>query len=185
MKSIAGLALLFFCTFGSPCWQIIPTWQNDAPLVLTVRILIVQQSVFAVTNESYMLILVTWKHTVYACVSLTLVLMSHQDITECTGPQSRLTELNAEVKKSFHNLRLRIQVRNASFEYLCKHHRTPLWPVHQPLARFCMITDGSQNICAMLFLWQDFEQMAMEQDKESDKQALISQVEGHRKQMLR
>ncbi|XP_032383642.1 vesicle transport protein SEC20 [Etheostoma spectabile] len=62
-----------------------------------------------------------------------------QDINECTGPQSKLTELNTNVKKSFHNLRLRIQ---------------------------------------------DFEQMAMEQDKESDKQALISQVEGHRKQML-
>ncbi|XP_030001808.1 vesicle transport protein SEC20 isoform X1 [Sphaeramia orbicularis] len=62
-----------------------------------------------------------------------------QDITECTGPHSTLTEMNTEVKKSFHNLRLRIQ---------------------------------------------DLEQMAMEQDKESDKQALISQVEGHRKQML-
>ncbi|XP_034399260.1 vesicle transport protein SEC20-like [Cyclopterus lumpus] len=62
-----------------------------------------------------------------------------QDITGSTGPQSKLTELNTDLKKSFHNLRLRIQ---------------------------------------------DFEQMAMEQDKESDKQALISQVEGHRKQML-
>ncbi|XP_068445051.1 vesicle transport protein SEC20 [Clinocottus analis] len=62
-----------------------------------------------------------------------------QDITGSTGPQSKLTELNADLKKSFHNLRLRIQ---------------------------------------------DFEQIAMEQDKESDKQALISQVEGHRKQML-
>ncbi|KAG7241826.1 hypothetical protein INR49_024796 [Caranx melampygus] len=61
------------------------------------------------------------------------------DINECTGPQSKLTELNADVKKSFHNLRQRIQ---------------------------------------------DLEQMAMEQDKESDKQALISQVEGHKKQML-
>nr|XP_046262387.1 vesicle transport protein SEC20 [Scatophagus argus] len=62
-----------------------------------------------------------------------------QDISECTGPQSKLTELNTEVKKSFHNLRLRIQ---------------------------------------------DFEQLAKEQDKESDKQAMIGQVEGHRKQML-
>ncbi|KAM7000301.1 vesicle transport protein SEC20 [Tautogolabrus adspersus] len=62
-----------------------------------------------------------------------------QDINECEGPQSQLTELNADVKKSFHNLRLRIQ---------------------------------------------DLEQMAMEQDKESDKQNLMSQVEGHRKQML-
>lgn len=65
--------------------------------------------------------------------------MLFQDITECSGPISRLTELNTDVKKSFHNLRLRIQ---------------------------------------------DLDQMAMEQDKESDKQALISQVEEHRKQML-
>uniref|UniRef100_A0A3B3VTI3 BCL2 interacting protein 1 n=1 Tax=Poecilia latipinna TaxID=48699 RepID=A0A3B3VTI3_9TELE len=63
-----------------------------------------------------------------------------QDITECNGPQSKLTEINTDVKKHFHNLRLRIQ---------------------------------------------DFERMAMEQDRESDKQALLSQVEGHRKQMLR
>nr|XP_020445613.1 vesicle transport protein SEC20 isoform X1 [Monopterus albus] len=62
-----------------------------------------------------------------------------QDISECTGPHNKLTDLNAAVKKSFHNFRSRIQ---------------------------------------------DLEQMAMEQDKESDKQALISQVEGHRKQML-
>uniref|UniRef100_A0A3P8SYA9 BCL2 interacting protein 1 n=1 Tax=Amphiprion percula TaxID=161767 RepID=A0A3P8SYA9_AMPPE len=63
-----------------------------------------------------------------------------QDIIECTGPQSKLTEMNADVKKSFHNLRQRIQ---------------------------------------------DFEQMALEQDRESDKQALLSLVEGHRKQMSR
>ncbi|XP_077589000.1 vesicle transport protein SEC20 isoform X1 [Stigmatopora nigra] len=61
-----------------------------------------------------------------------------QDINECKGPQSKLTELNGDVKKSFHNLRLRIQ---------------------------------------------NLEQMAMEQDKESDRQTLIIQVEGHRKQM--
>ncbi|XP_077589001.1 vesicle transport protein SEC20 isoform X2 [Stigmatopora nigra] len=63
-----------------------------------------------------------------------------QDINECKGPQSKLTELNGDVKKSFHNLRLRIQ---------------------------------------------NLEQMAMEQDKESDRQTLIIQVEGHRKQMHR
>lgn len=62
-----------------------------------------------------------------------------QDIIECTGPQSKLTEKNADVKKSFHNLRQRIQ---------------------------------------------DFEQMALEQDRESDKHTLLSQVDGHRKQML-
>lgn len=61
------------------------------------------------------------------------------DIIECTGPHSRLTELNTEVKKRFHSLRLRIQ---------------------------------------------DMEQTAMEQDKESDKRALVGQIEGHRKQML-
>ncbi|XP_047441282.1 vesicle transport protein SEC20-like [Mugil cephalus] len=61
-----------------------------------------------------------------------------QDITDCQGPQSKLTDLNADVKKSFHNLRSRIQ---------------------------------------------DLEQMAMEQDKMSDKEALMNQVEGHKKQM--
>lgn len=66
-------------------------------------------------------------------------ILFQQDITECDGPQSKLTEINTDVKKHFHNLRLRIQ---------------------------------------------DFERMAMEQDKESDKQALLVQVEGHRKQML-
>ncbi|KAI3351917.1 hypothetical protein L3Q82_020745 [Scortum barcoo] len=96
---------------------------------LTVWRLIIQQSVFAVTDE----------RNTSIPEMCNLVLSSHQDINECTGPQSKLTELNADVKKSFHNLRLRIQ---------------------------------------------DLEQMAMEEDKESDKQALISQVEGHRKQML-
>ncbi|XP_041846786.1 vesicle transport protein SEC20-like [Melanotaenia boesemani] len=62
-----------------------------------------------------------------------------QDIKEFSGPQSKLTEINTDVKKCFHNLRLRIQ---------------------------------------------DLEQIALEQDKESDKQALVSQVDGHRKQML-
>ncbi|XP_056146895.1 vesicle transport protein SEC20 [Lampris incognitus] len=62
-----------------------------------------------------------------------------QDVNDCTGPQSRLTDLNSKVKEGFHNLRLRIQ---------------------------------------------DLEQMGMEQDKESEKKALLSQVEGHRKQML-
>lgn len=89
--------------------------------------------------------------------------MFYQDINECRGPQNKLTELNADVKKSFHNLRLRIQVRSS-------------WN-----------TDDLQVRCHDVWFspWQDLEQMAMEQDKESDKLALISQVEGHRKQMLR
>ncbi|KAG7464790.1 hypothetical protein MATL_G00169400 [Megalops atlanticus] len=62
-----------------------------------------------------------------------------QDISECTGPQSELTDLNSKVKEKFSHLRLRIQ---------------------------------------------DLEQMAKEQDKESDKLAILSEAEGHRKQML-
>ncbi|XP_053496860.1 vesicle transport protein SEC20 [Ictalurus furcatus] len=62
-----------------------------------------------------------------------------QDISECTGPQTKLTEFNSTVKEKFVRLRQRIQ---------------------------------------------DLEQMGKEQDKESDKQALLRQVEGHRKQML-
>ncbi|KAL7868281.1 hypothetical protein SRHO_G00096650 [Serrasalmus rhombeus] len=62
-----------------------------------------------------------------------------QDISECTGPQSELTELNCNVKDRFSRLRQRIQ---------------------------------------------DLEQMGREQDKESDKLALLKEVEAHRKQML-
>ncbi|KAJ3587675.1 hypothetical protein NHX12_011272 [Muraenolepis orangiensis] len=62
-----------------------------------------------------------------------------QDVSECTGPESTLTDLNSQVKESFQNLRLRIQ---------------------------------------------DLQQMGLEQDKESDKQMLLQQVEGHRKQMV-
>ncbi|KAM9795466.1 vesicle transport protein SEC20-like [Neosynchiropus ocellatus] len=62
-----------------------------------------------------------------------------QDIHQCPGPQSQLADLNTDVKKSFHLLRMRIQ---------------------------------------------DLEQMAMEQDKESDKQELMGLVERHRKQMM-
>ncbi|XP_076860664.1 vesicle transport protein SEC20 isoform X1 [Brachyhypopomus gauderio] len=62
-----------------------------------------------------------------------------QDISECAGPQSELTDLNRKVKERFNHLRLRLQ---------------------------------------------DLEQMGKEQDKESDKLALLREVEGHRKQML-
>ncbi|KAM9377700.1 vesicle transport protein SEC20-like [Pholidichthys leucotaenia] len=62
-----------------------------------------------------------------------------QDVMECSGPESKLTEINTDVKKSLHSLRLRIQ---------------------------------------------NLEQVALEQARESDKQALLSRVEGHRKQML-
>ncbi|GAA6084395.1 vesicle transport protein SEC20, partial [Tachysurus ichikawai] len=61
------------------------------------------------------------------------------DISECTGPHTKLTELNNTVKEKFVRLRQRIQ---------------------------------------------DLEQMGKEQDKESEKLALLRQVESHRKQML-
>ncbi|XP_042309648.1 vesicle transport protein SEC20 isoform X2 [Sceloporus undulatus] len=62
-----------------------------------------------------------------------------QDIRDCMGPISTLTELNANVKEKFQHLRLRIQ---------------------------------------------ELEQMAKEQDKESEKQVLLQEVENHKKQML-
>ncbi|KAL4631254.1 vesicle transport protein SEC20 isoform X1 [Arapaima gigas] len=62
-----------------------------------------------------------------------------QDISECSGPQSELMELNCRVKETFNLLRQRIQ---------------------------------------------DMEQMAKEQDKESDMIAILNETEGHRKQML-
>lgn len=111
--------------------------------------------------------------------------MPHQDINECTGPQSKLTELNAEVKKNFHNLRLRIQVRNANVteqhigyvSTMCMCFYKSGWIKKEKGKKIFILTFS--------FYCQDLEQMAMEQDKESDKQVMISQVEGHRKQMLR
>lgn len=74
----------------------------------------------ALSNERNMLIPITSPRSdaggMYS-TSLILVSPCHQDINECTGPQSKLTELNADVKKSFHNLRLRIQVRNTTSLY--------------------------------------------------------------------
>ncbi|XP_023617202.1 vesicle transport protein SEC20 isoform X2 [Myotis lucifugus] len=62
-----------------------------------------------------------------------------QDIRDCSGPLSALTELNTKVKEKFQQLRHRIQ---------------------------------------------ELEQLAKEQDKESDKQVLLQEVENHKKQML-
>ncbi|KAM9728097.1 vesicle transport protein SEC20 isoform 2-T2 [Menidia menidia] len=62
-----------------------------------------------------------------------------QDIRDCPGPQSALTEYNAQVKEKFNMLRGRIQ---------------------------------------------DLEQMGREQDKESDRLAIIAETESHRRQML-
>uniref|UniRef100_A0A3Q3WY81 Sec20 C-terminal domain-containing protein n=1 Tax=Mola mola TaxID=94237 RepID=A0A3Q3WY81_MOLML len=62
-----------------------------------------------------------------------------QDIRDCPGPQSRLHELNSQVKEQFARLRLRIQ---------------------------------------------DLEQMAKEQDSESDRLVIQAEAESQRRQML-
>lgn len=101
--------------------------------------------------------------------------MCLQDIKECTGPQSKLTELNADVKKNFHSLRLRIQVRSY---YFCNKNKA---------GEFVCINNLqlAQRLLPLCVDLQDLEQMAMEQDRESDKQTILGQVAGHRKQMLR
>lgn len=62
-----------------------------------------------------------------------------QDIRDCPGPHSSLSELNSQVKGKFNKLRLRIQ---------------------------------------------DLEQLAREQDRESDRLAIQAEAESHRRQML-
>uniref|UniRef100_A0A8C7ZM24 BCL2 interacting protein 1a n=1 Tax=Oryzias sinensis TaxID=183150 RepID=A0A8C7ZM24_9TELE len=40
-----------------------------------------------------------------------------QDISECSGPPSKLAELNGDIKKCFHNLRSRIEVSHIHFTH--------------------------------------------------------------------
>lgn len=55
----------------------------------------------------------------------------------------------------------------------------------------CVCEGGSRlqvaavGLSFCLFLPKELEQMAREQDKESEKQALLQEVENHKKQMLR
>ncbi|KAM9728096.1 vesicle transport protein SEC20 isoform 1-T1 [Menidia menidia] len=88
-----------------------------------------------------------------------------QDIRDCPGPQSALTEYNAQVKEKFNMLRGRIQVRTGShLQHLVLSTRT------------CHL----MPLCCC----QDLEQMGREQDKESDRLAIIAETESHRRQML-
>lgn len=51
-----------------------------------------------------------------------------------------------------------------------------------------MIVDGDclcSYFSVFAFISKELEQMAKEQDKESEKQALLQEVENHKKQMLR
>lgn len=63
-------------------------------------------------------------------------------------------------------------MRNITLGYLCERHTISF-------------VSMMHKVNVFLPLCQDLEQMAMEQDKLSDKQALMSQVEGHKKQMRR
>ncbi|XP_034034017.1 vesicle transport protein SEC20 isoform X1 [Thalassophryne amazonica] len=99
-----------------------------------------------------------------------------QDIRDCTGPHSELTQLNSQVKQAFNKLRLRIQVRPQSHVHIA----------------LCFVTfdtflaeswnDGTR--CWTLCCCQDLEQMAREQDRDSDMQSILAETERQRRQML-
>ncbi|XP_032303392.1 vesicle transport protein SEC20 isoform X1 [Coturnix japonica] len=103
-----------------------------------------------------------------------------QDIRDCPGPLSALTELNAAVKEKFRHLRGRIQVG------LCclKPPWAPLGAAAAPLPSLGAAGGSGQPDIIPVFLSKELEQMAREQDKESEKQALLQEVENHKKQML-
>ncbi|XP_064181410.1 vesicle transport protein SEC20-like isoform X1 [Anguilla rostrata] len=110
-----------------------------------------------------------------------------QDIGECPGPQSELADLNSEVKEKFRHLRLRIQVSVQAHRFSGTMGYSScilvglVWSYYRRLP--C-------NFSLMLGVWrnnsllQDLEQMAREQDKESEKLSILREVEGHRRQML-
>ncbi|XP_005926402.1 vesicle transport protein SEC20 isoform X1 [Haplochromis burtoni] len=102
-----------------------------------------------------------------------------QDIRDCPGPQSALVELNAQVKEKFNKLRLRIQVRPQLHIHTVL-HLTGFWVF--------LLNIGSVSCDAMMLLFfcffQDLEQMAKEQDKESDRVAIQTETESQWKQML-
>ncbi|XP_029374485.1 vesicle transport protein SEC20 isoform X1 [Echeneis naucrates] len=85
-----------------------------------------------------------------------------QDIRDCPGPQSALRELNSQVKEKFNKLRLRIQVQ-LSFT------RMMVW---------------FDLMWCVVALAQDLEQLAREQDREMDRQAIQAETESQRGQML-
>ncbi|XP_037604028.1 vesicle transport protein SEC20 isoform X1 [Sebastes umbrosus] len=93
-----------------------------------------------------------------------------QDIRDCSGPQSTLMEFNSHVKEKFNKLRLRIQVRP---------HIT---------CNVLHLTEFLLKIQTVLFdvvcCCQDLEQMAREQDRETDRLAIQAETESQRRQML-
>ncbi|XP_048816923.1 vesicle transport protein SEC20 isoform X1 [Lagopus muta] len=100
-----------------------------------------------------------------------------QDIRDCPGPLSALTELNAAVKEKFRHLRGRIQVGLRCL----RQSGLPAGPLPP---RALPLVAAVRLISRYCFLSKELEQMAREQDKESEKQALLQDVENHKKQML-
>ncbi|XP_055243355.1 vesicle transport protein SEC20 isoform X7 [Gorilla gorilla gorilla] len=106
-----------------------------------------------------------------------------QDIRDCSGPLSALTELNTKVKEKFQQLRHRIQP--------VLYQRAFIWTASTFFFKLTYsLTDFSStqhdfNSPTTPFTFSDLEQLAKEQDKESEKQLLLQEVENHKKQMLR
>ncbi|EAW61406.1 BCL2 interacting protein 1 [Homo sapiens] len=106
-----------------------------------------------------------------------------QDIRDCSGPLSALTELNTKVKEKFQQLRHRIQP--------VLYQRAFIWTASTFFFKLTYsLTDFSStqhdfNSPTTPVTFSDLEQLAKEQDKESEKQLLLQEVENHKKQMLR
>uniref|UniRef100_A0A2K6U080 BCL2 interacting protein 1 n=1 Tax=Saimiri boliviensis boliviensis TaxID=39432 RepID=A0A2K6U080_SAIBB len=104
-----------------------------------------------------------------------------QDIRDCSGPLSSLTELNTKVKEKFQQLHHRIQPVQYQRAFIWT---VPLSHTHKKLTYSPTDFSSTQpdfNSPAT----PDLEQSAKEQDKESEKQLLLQEVENHKKQMLR
>uniref|UniRef100_A0A2K6FKB6 BCL2 interacting protein 1 n=1 Tax=Propithecus coquereli TaxID=379532 RepID=A0A2K6FKB6_PROCO len=100
-----------------------------------------------------------------------------QDIRDCSGPLSALTELNTKVKEKFQQLRYRIQP--------VLYQRAFIWTAPTVFC-FLNLTYSLKDLSSTYYLSaQELEQSAKEQDKESEKQLLLQEVENHKKQMLR
>uniref|UniRef100_A0A2K6U0A8 BCL2 interacting protein 1 n=1 Tax=Saimiri boliviensis boliviensis TaxID=39432 RepID=A0A2K6U0A8_SAIBB len=103
-----------------------------------------------------------------------------QDIRDCSGPLSSLTELNTKVKEKFQQLHHRIQPVQYQRAFIWT---VPLSHTHKKLTYSPTDFSSTQpdfNSPAT----PDLEQSAKEQDKESEKQLLLQEVENHKKQML-
>uniref|UniRef100_A0A2K6K2Q9 BCL2 interacting protein 1 n=2 Tax=Rhinopithecus TaxID=542827 RepID=A0A2K6K2Q9_RHIBE len=98
-----------------------------------------------------------------------------QDIRDCSGPLSALTELNTKVKEKFQQLRHRIQVGIL---------RTEICHFFFFLLTYSLTDFSSTQHDFNSPTIPDLEQLAKEQDKESEKQLLLQEVENHKKQML-